>query len=110
MKFDDAEHREQIRQASHPAEASKLGKSRKHQKRKNWKKNSVTYMTRGTYIKCRTHPDVAQMLLDSGDITIKEVSQYDYFWGGGRDLRGDNEFGKLLMGIRAKLLAEKASI
>lgn len=107
MKFDDAEYREQIRQASHPAEASKLGKSRKHQKRKNWKKNSVTYMTRGTYIKCRTHPDVAQMLLDSGDIAIKEVSQYDYFWGGGRDLRGDNEFGKLLMGIRAKLLEEK---
>ena len=107
MKFDDPDYREQIRHAAHPAEAAKLGKSKKHQKRKNWHKNSVTYMTRGTYIKCRTHADIEQRLLESGDITIKEVSQYDYFWGSGRDLRGNNAFGKMLMGVRAKLLAEK---
>ncbi|MGB1090832.1 MAG: NADAR domain-containing protein, partial [Oceanobacter sp.] len=45
-------------------------------------------------------------LLDSGDIEIKEVSQYDYFWGCGRDLRGQNAFGKMLMDIRAKLKEE----
>jgi ribA/ribD-fused uncharacterized protein len=108
MKFDDAEYREQIRQAVHPADASKLGKSKKYPKRKDWKKNSVTYMTRGTYIKCRTHPEVAQVLLDSGDIEIKEVSQYDYFWGSGRDLRGKNSYGKMLMGVRDKLREERA--
>ncbi|MEQ3761673.1 MAG: NADAR family protein [Alcanivorax sp.] len=108
MKFDDAEYREQIRQAAHPADASKLGKSKKHTRRKDWKKNSVTYMTRGTYIKCRTHPEVAQVLLDSGDIEIKEVSQYDYFWGSGRDLRGKNSYGKMLMGVRDKLREEQA--
>ncbi|MDF1763901.1 MAG: NADAR family protein [Oleibacter sp.] len=108
MKFDDPAYREQIRQASHPADAAKLGKSRKYQKRKDWKKVSVTLMTRGTYIKCRTHPEVAQMLLGSGDTEIKEISQYDYFWGSGRDLRGNNEYGKLLMRVRDKLREEQA--
>ncbi|CAA0082435.1 Riboflavin biosynthesis protein [Zhongshania aliphaticivorans] len=106
MKFDDADYREQIRQAAHPAEAAKLGKSRKHQRRKDWKKHSVTYMTRGCYIKCRAHTDVAELLLNSGDAEIKNTSQYDYFWGSGRDTRGDNNFGKMLMGVRKKLREE----
>ncbi|WP_320838594.1 NADAR family protein [Zhongshania sp.] len=106
MKFDDPEYRELIRQAPHPTDASKLGKSRKHQRRKDWKKNSVTYMTRATYIKARTHAEVAQMLLESGDMEIKDLSQYDYFWGSGRDLRGENAFGKMLMGVRKKLREE----
>lgn len=106
MKFGDAEYREQIRQAPHPADATKLGKSKKHDRRKDWNKVRVTYMTRGTYIKCRTHPEVAQTLLDTGDIEITEVSQYDYFWGSGRDMRGDNAFGKMLMEIRDKLRSE----
>lgn len=106
MKFGDVEYARSIRDASTPAEAAKLGKSKKHQRRKDWDKVKVTYMTRATYIKCRTHPDVAQTLLDTGDIEIKEVSQYDYFWGSGRDLRGDNAFGQMLMGVRDKLREE----
>ena len=106
MKFDDAAYREQIRLTPHPAAAAKLGKSRKHQRRKDWKKTSITYMTRATYIKCRTHSDIAQILLDSGQMEIKNLSQYDYFWGSGRDLRGENAFGKLLMGVRKKLREE----
>jgi ribA/ribD-fused uncharacterized protein len=107
MKYGDAQYREQIRQAPHPSDAAKLGKSKKNEKRKDWDKVKVTVMTRGMYIKCRTHEEVAQMLLDSGDVEIAEVSQYDYFWGSGRDLRGNNNFGKMLMGIRDKLREEQ---
>ena len=110
MKFDDAEYRELIRLAPHPAAAAKLGKSRRHQRRKDWKKTSVTYMTRATYTKCRAHTDVAQILLDSGGMEIKDVSQYDYFWGSGRDMRGDNAFGKMLMGVRKKLREELSQL
>ncbi len=106
MKYEEPEYRELIRQAAHPADAAKLGKSKKHQKRRDWDKVRVTFMTRGSYIKCRTHQEVADLLLESGDIDIMEVSQYDYFWGGGRDMRGENAFGKLLMGIRDKLREE----
>lgn len=109
MKFNDAGYAEQIRQAYSPVEAAKLGKSKKHEKRKDWDKVKVTYMTRGTYIKCRTHADVAEFLLGTGDVEITDVSQYDYFWGSGRDMRGNNAFGKMLMGIRDKLHAEAES-
>ena len=106
MKFGDAEYREQIRQAAHPADATKLGKSKKHDRRKDWDKVKVTFMTRATYIKCRTHPEVAAVLLASGEKPIVETSQYDYFWGCGRDMRGNNAFGKMLMGVRDKLREE----
>ncbi len=106
MKFGDADYREQIRQAAHPADAAKLGKSKKHDRRKDWDKVKVTFMTRATYIKCRTHPEVAAALLASDEKPIVETSQYDYFWGCGRDMRGNNAFGKMLMGVRDKLREE----
>ena len=108
MKFDDADYRDRIRQADTPKAAAKLGKRCWKKRRKNWKKNSITYMTRATYIKCRTHPEVAEMLLKSGELEIKDLSMYDYFWGTGRDQRGENRFGKMLMGVRNKLQEEAA--
>ena len=107
MKYSDEDYREQIRNAAHPADATKLGKSKKHGRRKDWDKVKETFMTRGTYIKCRTHPEVAQALLATGNQQIIETSQYDYYWGCGRDRRGDNQYGKVLMAVRNKLLQEQ---
>jgi len=107
MKFANAEYREKIRQAETPQEAAKLGKSRRQKRRKDWKQNSVTYMTRATYIKCRTYSHIANALLDTGDKEIKDLTMYDYFWGSGRDMRGENRFGKMLMGVRTKLREEQ---
>ena len=108
MRYVDPVYVETIRQAAHPQDAARLGKSWWQKKRKDWDKVKVTVMTRATYIKCRTHPDIAQLLLASGDIEISEVSQYDYFWGVGRDLRGKNAYGQMLMEIRDKLREESA--
>ena len=107
MKFGDAEYMEKIRQAPSPEDAAKLGKSKRHQKRKDWDKVKVTFMTRGTYIKCRTYPNIAQLLMNTGELNIRDVTQYDYFWGCGRDTRGTNAFGNMLMEIREKLCAEQ---
>ena len=107
MKFEDEAHREKIRQAKTAEEAAKLGKSRKPKRRKDWKKTSTVVMTRGTYIKCRTHRDIAEQLLETGELRIAELSGYDYFWGSGRDMRGKNNFGKVLMGVRDKLRSER---
>lgn len=103
MRYQDADYREKIRNAAHPADATKLGKSRWHGKRKDWNKVKETYMTRAIYTKCRTHPEVAEALLATGDAPIVETSQYDYYWGCGRDQRGDNTYGKVLMSVRSKL-------
>jgi len=109
MKFEDAAYREQIRTAPHPADAAKLGKSKKHGRRKDWDKVKQTYMTRGIYIKCRTHPEVAKALLATGEVLILETSQYDYYWGCGRDGRGHNTYGKVLMSVREQLRQEAAT-
>jgi predicted NAD-dependent protein-ADP-ribosyltransferase YbiA (DUF1768 family) len=37
---------------------------------------------------------------------LVESSNYDYFWGCGRDRRGENMYGKVLMNVREKLREE----
>jgi ribA/ribD-fused uncharacterized protein len=103
MKFDDAALREAIRLAEHPFDARKVAKKNRRKMRPDWVDRKITIMTRGLYVKCRTHEAVAAALLATGDANIVETSQYDYFWGCGRDQRGDNSYGKVLMGVRARL-------
>ena len=107
MKFEDETYREKIRQASHPKKAKKLGRSRFNKIRKDWKKVKTTAMTRAVYTKCRTHADVAEMLLETDNRMLIENNSYDYFWGCGRDRRGENYYGKVLMNVRNKLREEQ---
>jgi len=64
-------------------------------------------MTRALYTKCRTHPEVAERLLSTGEARLVENSQYDYFWGCGRDHRGHNTYGQVLMDVRSRLREEQ---
>ena len=74
--------------------------------RKDWSKIRRVIMTRAIYTKCRTHPEVAQRLLETGEKTLVETTQFDYFWGCGRDRRGRNIYGAVLMDVRKKLRDE----
>lgn len=109
MKFEDGAIREQIRSTDHPDKASKLAKSKKKFIRKDWDKVRQVIMTRAIYTKCRTHESIAESLLATEDKQIVETSMYDYYWGCGRDGRGNNVFGKVLMNVREKLLQEQES-
>ena len=108
MKFEDADAREKVRLAKHPANARSLGRSRFKKLSKDWSKVRRVIMTRAVYVKCRTHPEVAERLLSTGESRIFENSQYDYFWGCGRDRRGHNTYGQVLMDVRNKLREELA--
>lgn len=108
MKFEDSADQQKVRLANHPAEAHRLGRSRFRKLRKNWSKLRRVTMTRAVYTKCRTHPKVAERLLSTGDAKLVESSQYDYFWGCGRDRRGHNTYGLVLMDVRNKLREELA--
>jgi len=103
MKFEDPEIRESIRTAEHPKDAQQIARKNKRKMRRDWKTVRQTMMTRAVYIKCRTHPEVAAALLATKDLDIFENSQYDYYWGCGRDQRGENVYGKILMNVREKL-------
>jgi ribA/ribD-fused uncharacterized protein len=106
MKFTDPGQRAAIRNMASPTEAQQLAEKHVRAVRKDWKKIRQTVMTRGVYIKCRSHADVAQALLTTGTKKIVENSMYDYFWGCGRDGRGHNTYGKVLMSVRKKLETE----
>ena len=109
MKFKKEADQEKVRLAESPKLARKLGRSRLRKIRKDWKKIKVVIMTRAVYTKCRTYPEIAQKLLDTEDRKLVENSQYDYFWGCGRDRRGGNQYGNVLMSVRKKLKQENSA-
>lgn len=107
MKFESGELRRSILEVDHPNKTEKFAKKNRKSIRKDWEQVRETYMTRGIYIKCRTHTEVADALLATGDQKIVESSQYDYYWGCGRDGRGHNTYGNVLMAVREKLQKER---
>ena len=109
MKFHDHDMAfvEKIRAAKSPEKARKMGRSRLHKVRADWKKVRRVVMTRAIYTRCKTHPHLAEALLDTGDQRLLEASQYDYFWGCGRDRRGENQYGEVLMSVRQRLRDEE---
>lgn len=106
MKFADESYQEKIRCAEHPKQARKLGRKRFKKIRTDWRQVKVVYMTRALYTKCKTYPDIARQLLQTNDKKLVENSLYDYFWGCGRDRRGENMYGQVLMNVRSKLREE----
>lgn len=109
MKFEKGELRDRIRAAEHPLQAHKLGRKRFQGLRGDWKKVRRVVMTRAVYTKCRSHREVAQRLLATAGKMLVENNQYDYFWGCGRDRRGSNSYGKVLMDVRDKLREEQSA-
>lgn len=107
MKFENPELRERIRNTHHPKDARKIGRSWLRRKRPDWKQIREVVMTRAVYIKCRTHAEVAALLLETDDRQLVNNGDYDYFWGCGRDGRGHNTYGKILVNVRAKLREEQ---
>ena len=109
MKLETEADRERIRCAPTAKAARKLGRSRFKRVRKDWRDVRRIVMTRAIYTKCRTDGEVARTLLDTGESTLIENNNYDYFWGCGRDRRGENAYGKVLMDVRNKLQQEGAA-
>lgn len=110
MQFSEEAKQEKIRLAPTVVQARKLGKTGffRNKPRPDWKRVRSVYMTRAFYTKCQVYPEVAEALLATGGETIIESDQYDYYWGVGRDRRGDNAFGKVLVQIRDKLREEQS--
>ncbi|GGA65707.1 swarming motility protein [Neiella marina] len=109
MKFSDEELRQRINQAASAEQAAKIGSKWYRRPRADWKKIQTVVMTRAVYVSAKTYPEVAQALLESLGQTLIENDAYDYFWGCGRDKRGENQYGQVLMKVREKLIEEQPS-
>jgi hypothetical protein len=97
-------HRERIRKARSPREAKQLGQSRKFPLRGDWecvKENIMRHALRKKF----EDPRLRELLLSTGNRPLIEASPYDDYWGEGRDGRGRNRLGVLLVELRAELRA-----
>ena len=108
MKFpQDPAWQEEIRMASTPAKAKKMGLSRDHPVRGDWEAIRERVMRTALEAKFRQNPVQLSLLQETGAARIEDTSVGDLYWGTG-PLRGGasqgkNRLGALLEQIR-KLL------
>ena len=94
--------------ASTPKLAATIGRDRKRPLRRDWESVKDGIMRQGVLAKFEAHPDIRQILLDTGDEPIVENAPHDYYWGCGTDGTGKNMLGKILVETRA-ILRQKYS-
>ena len=118
QKSDHPDYRAAIRAAVSPGRAKRLSAPPDAPRRvshNSWfRKNGVTpradwhevkldIMRRADWAKYSQNPELARMLLATGSAELIEDSPFDLFWGTGRDGRGQNWAGRVLMEVRERL-------
>jgi ribA/ribD-fused uncharacterized protein len=103
MQFEDSALQVEIRSSVDPQQARKLARRNKRRAHPDRAALRRVYMTRAIYTRGLAHPESARALLETRDKRIVESSLYDYYWGCGRDGRGLNTYGEVLMDVREKL-------
>lgn len=105
-KFPDCPaHQEQIRMARTPENAKGLGGTRLIPISPGWDERRINVMRRALLAKF-TRPQLFELrdaLIATDDAVLIEANFHDPYWGSGRDGRGQNMLGKLLMEVRASL-------
>lgn len=107
-KFKGRSYASEIMLSADGQQAYDMGNRWLKRKVRHWKSNRQLYMTRALFRKVKEYTEVEAALLATGSADLIEISQYDYYWGIGRDQRGENMLGKVWMNIRHKLLNEKS--
>jgi ribA/ribD-fused uncharacterized protein len=74
--------------------------------RPDWHEVKADVMRRADAAKYAQNPDLALRLAATGSAEIVEDSKHDAYWGLGRDGSGANWAGRIIMEVRAALLAE----
>lgn len=125
QKFIDQEYKERIRMTKTPYQAKLLGCQQidVHTKMKwrldlnkviqefapsvrirpDWEEIKEDIMYDALRAKFTQHRELGQLLKNTKEKQIREVSPYDSYWGIGRNKRGRNRLGCLLMRLRKEL-------
>ncbi len=96
--------RELIKHAASPMDAW-----RERQKVKNDPAHQVANFDKDAVMeelfraKLEQHPDIVEILKESGDRELLKVFVTDAYWGTGADGMGENRMGKIWMKLRAEL-------
>jgi ribA/ribD-fused uncharacterized protein len=102
QKTTDLAKRERIRKAQTPALAKQLGHS--VCSCPDWKEVKEDIMLKALRAKFSQNPDLAEVLLDTGDNRLHEDSPHDQYWG----VKGKDRLGKLLEQVREEIRREQS--
>jgi ribA/ribD-fused uncharacterized protein len=102
QKFEETTYRERIRATRSPMDAKRLGQTRKVPIRSDWESVKEAVMKKALRLKFKD-PRLRSLLLSTKNRMLVEDSPYDRYWGGGRDRKGKNRLGVLLMEIRDEI-------
>jgi N-glycosidase YbiA len=100
------DYAEKIRLAPSPMKAAQWGRSRKAPLRSDWESVKDDVMRRAVYAKFKSHPEIRDVLLATGEEKIVELTTTDMYWGVGSDGTGKNRLGIILMEVRERLRQE----
>jgi ribA/ribD-fused uncharacterized protein len=114
MYFDDNEIAQQILENDNPSTAKSLGRKVKNFNPESWDGAAYEYMIDVCYAKFKQNPELAEVLLSTGNKTLVEGSPHDKIWGVGlhwadeeildeANWKGQNLLGKALMEVRGML-------
>ena len=102
LRIRPGKEREEIRLTRSPMDAWRVGQKYKEELLvEDFDKEAL--MERLMRLKLEQHPDIAKVLVLSGDRGLHKVFQTDYFWGTGHDGSGQNIMGKIWMKLRDEL-------
>lgn len=95
---------ERILVAPSPWAAMQIASAYKHQRREDWNTIKVEVMTELVRAKVSQNEDVRNCLLETGTKQLIENSPWDTFWGAGKNGKGENRVGKVLMKVRDEIV------
>ncbi|MEX0269510.1 NADAR family protein [Leptolyngbyaceae cyanobacterium UHCC 1019] len=100
QKFINTPHLEKVRQTKTPKDAANMGRNRSLPLHADWNQVKDEVMRKAVLQKFRTHADIREILLATGNEDLVENSPVDYYWGCGKDGSGKNQLGQILMEVR----------
>ncbi len=92
-----------IRKANTPGIAALMGRDRKRPLRRDWESVKDQVMREALAAKFEQHPELAELLLSTGDEPLVEHTTNDNYWADGGDGSGKNMLGRLLVELRTRL-------
>lgn len=109
QKFVDTPDEEEVRQATSPMAAAKMGRDRSRPLRKDWEAVKDDIMRQAVRAKFEQHPELSELLISTGEAKIVEHTSNDSYWGDGGDGSGRNMLGRILMEMRDSLQSDLQS-
>lgn len=99
-KFDDYRVQDRILEMKSPMDAAREGRNKANKPNENWETVKDNVMYKALSAKFLQHPELKQVLLNTGNDLIIEHTSNDYYWADGGDGTGKNMLGILLMRVR----------